>query len=61
MKYQQVIKPFYKDIIKNLKINKFLNMNNFASKEHLYDEIWNLSISYIQKWLKRQNPKCSFQ
>lgn len=61
LKYQQVIKPFYKNIIKDLQINKFLNSKKFVSKEQLYDEIWDTSIDYIKKWLKTQNPQCSFE
>lgn len=61
LKYQQVIKPYYSQIIQNLKINKFLNLNKFNTKQQLYDELWNLIISYIKKWLKKYNPDCSFE
>jgi uridine kinase len=61
LKYQKVIKPYYMNIIQNLNINKFINLKKFESKEKLYDEIWNLSIDYIKKWLKKKNPDCSFE
>ena len=61
LKYHKVIKPYYMNIIQNLNINKFINLKKFESKEKLYDEIWNLSIDYIQKWLKKKNSDCSFK
>jgi uridine kinase len=60
-KYTLVIKPYYKNIIKDLKINKFLNLKNFNSKEKIYDNIWDLIINYISKWLTKNNPNSTIK
>ncbi len=53
--FEKIFNPFYDDLKKNIKINKFYNIKEDTSFDVIYDEIFDNLMSLIQK--KLTNPE----
>lgn len=54
LKMNQLTYPYYLDVIKRSKINKFINVNKFDD-DQIFDMIWDLLISHIQRYLANRD------
>ena len=58
--YTKHVKPYYTNLVKNLRIDKFIKTNKFDKDklfEEMYDNLWDISIKMIKKWFIKTMDK----
>lgn len=56
LKMNQIIYPYYLAVLKRMKVDKFININELKS-DQIYSEIFDYIIERIQKFLYEEYPK----
>lgn len=52
--FQEVIKPYYKEMIEKYKVNRFFNVKKYDDKEKLYSDIFDETIKLIEQFLYKK-------